>query len=146
MVDRILAQFPGLRASKHQITSPATHDYNCIAWAANDTMRWWWPDPNPENTAAYWPEGLAREESLEVFLAAFATLGYSPCPEDSLEAGYSKIAIFAVDSVPTHAARQLPNGFWTSKLGRLEDIEHDLSAIQGDIYGTVAAVLRRAIT
>ena len=34
--------------------------------------------------------------------------------------------------VPTHAARQLANGWWTSKLGPSFDIEHiDLNAIAG---------------
>lgn len=27
-------------------------------------------------------------------------------------------------------ARQLPNGRWTSKLGEVEDIEHDLSDLE----------------
>jgi hypothetical protein len=45
--------------------------------------------------------------------------------------------------VPTHAARLLPSGLWTSKLGEWEDIEHDLHALEGDVYGTVALLLKR---
>jgi hypothetical protein len=45
--------------------------------------------------------------------------------------------------VPTHAARLLPSGLWTSKLGEWEDIEHDLLALEGDVYGTVALLLKR---
>jgi hypothetical protein len=55
-----------------------------------------------------------------------------------------KIAIFAdATGSPTHAARQLTSGRWTSKLGEAEDIEHELRAIEGDIYGTVVAILKR---
>jgi hypothetical protein len=35
---------------------------------------------------------------------------------------------------PTHAARQLPSGRWTSKLVLREDIEHDLHALSGEAY------------
>ncbi|HMD98104.1 MAG TPA: hypothetical protein VKM93_12350 [Terriglobia bacterium] len=36
--------FPNLNAGNHEITSAASRLYNCIAWAAGDTQRWWWPD------------------------------------------------------------------------------------------------------
>jgi hypothetical protein len=45
--------------------------------------------------------------------------------------------------VPKHAARQLPNGRWTSKLGVSEDIEHALHDLTGLIYGSVALVFKR---
>lgn len=106
------------------IASPPSVLYNCIAWAADDTTRWWWPGPEE---ISYWPPNVSRIETLEAFVEAFATLGYKPCDNDLLEPEFEKIAIF-VDSKgePTHAARQLPNGKWTSKLGRLEDVEHEL--------------------
>lgn len=37
--------------------------------------------------------------------------------------------------IPSHAARQLPNGRWTSKCGQAEDIEHDLRDLEGRLYG-----------
>jgi hypothetical protein len=60
-----------------------------------------------------------------------------------LEPGLEKIAIFAKGGRPTHAARQLGSGRWTSKLGRAEDIEHDLRALEGEAYGAVAFFLQR---
>ena len=51
MVEPIDAIFPGLRNSAYRVTSPAARDYNCIAWAAGDATRWWWPDPDPDNDA-----------------------------------------------------------------------------------------------
>lgn len=143
MVDPIEARFPGLRAFPFRVTSPATRDYNCVGWAAGDATRWWWPDPG--NDAAYWPAGVPVEETLAAFAAAFATLGYAPCPGEEPESGFEKIALFAAGGVPTHAARQLPGGRWTSKLGRREDIEHDLHALGGEVYGTVAVILKRPV-
>jgi hypothetical protein len=60
--------------------------------------------------------------------------------------GREKVALYAVDAVPTHAARQLPNGWWTSKLGPNVDIEHaDLSALADGVYGMPAALVYRDI-
>jgi hypothetical protein len=56
-------------------------------------------------------------------VAALATLGYQLCEGDALEPAFERIALFAdADGRPTHAARQLPSGLWTSKLGKAEDI------------------------
>jgi hypothetical protein len=131
---------PGLAGTNYHVTSPADDDYNCIAWAATETNRWWWPDPLG---AGYWPEGIARAETQESFVAAYATVGFTPAADDSLQPGVEKIAVYVKDGKPTHAARQLPSGRWTSKLGRAEDIEHDLPALAGDVYGSVAFVLQR---
>ena len=92
------------------------------------------------------------EETLASFQAVFEGMGYSECESDALEAGYEKIALYVdAEGVPTHAARQLQNGAWTSKLGDWEDIEHDsLMALESaplmnSLYGTVALVLRRPV-
>jgi hypothetical protein len=142
MVKRIDAIFPGLRTTLFDVTSPATREYNCIAWAAGDAARWWWPDPDPD-AAVYWPSFVPLEETLNAFVAAFATLGYVPCSGEHVENGFEKVALFVADGAPTHAARQRANGRWTSKLGFQEDIEHDLHALSGDEYGTVALLLKR---
>src|SRR5262245_49170402 len=144
MVGPIEAVFPGLRTSGFRVTSAASRDYNCIAWAAGDTAQWWWPDADPDG-AIFWPPGVVVEETLAAFVAAFATLGYVLCSGEQLEAGFERVALFAKVGVPTHAARQLPSGRWTSKLGLREDVEHDLHAISGDLYGMVVLVLKRAL-
>ena len=142
MTSHLERLFPGLTAAGYRVTSPATGDYNCIAWAAGDTKIWWWPLGDPLDT--HWPTAAPRALTFDAFREAFASLGYVPCGGDAQEVGFEKIALFADDQgVPTHAARQLPNGRWTSKLGHAEDIEHDLRALEGDIYGTVALVMRR---
>lgn len=72
-------------------------------------------------------------------------MGYALCKNAGYEDGFEKIAIY-VDSngKPTHVARQLSSGHWTSKLGKLEDIEHKtLESLSGSQYGTVAVIMKR---
>jgi len=62
-----------------------------------------------------------------------------------LESGLEKIALYSMSSIPTHAARQLRDGWWTSKLGPNFDIEHsDLAAVADGAYGTPIAFLSKA--
>ena len=146
MVTALEDLFPGLRGSGYRLTSPATANYNCVAWAVGDMGRWWWPDPDADDETSYWPPGITREETVEAFAAALQTAGFERCADSASEEGYEKVAVFGSDDgLPTHAARQLPNGNWTSKLGRLADIEHPLEALEGQEYGQVMAVFRRAI-
>lgn len=134
-------EFPGLRASAYHVTSPIDGRYNCIAWAVRETSQWLWPGPPNRSD---WPAGIPYQETVEAFEALFALFGFSPCQSEIPEDGIEKIALFAdAISIPTHAARQLPNGRWTSKLGMAEDIEHDLRAIEGDVYGRVVRIYRR---
>ena len=134
--------FPQLTFTGYGITSLQTPWYNCIAWAAGDTRKWWWPDPSP---FTYWPPNIPRENTLQRFIEAFPTLGYEPCGDSDFEPDVEKVAVYADDDgFPTHAARQLPTGAWTSKLGREEDIEHHgLAGVEGEEYGHVVQVLRR---
>jgi hypothetical protein len=137
-----LAALPRLRADNHRETSPASWQYNCIAWAAGVTDAWWWPIPG-----RYWPPDVPREESRAAFVAAFGTLGYAPGASPILESGIEKVALYASDNAPTHAARQLPSGIWTSKLGPAIDIEHaTLEVVAGGVYGEVIAILSRRRT
>ena len=136
--------FPGLTADIYRITSPRTPSYNCVAWALGHVETWWWPDPMEQ---AFWPPGVPRRETVDVFIHTFGTLGYVPCETPEVEPGFEKVAIFVNPAgKPTHVARQLPNGVWTSKLGKLEDIEHtNLDSLSGYQYGSVALFLKRPI-
>lgn len=136
----LTAGFPKLLAEYFQITSPQTDEYNCIAWAANDVERWWWPHPD-----AYWPDGLPTNNSVENFIEAFKTLGYEPCDGDHLEPGYLKVVIYVNSSGVTHMAKQLPNGHWSSKLGSDSDIEHQTPyGVEGETYGKVQCFLKKS--
>ena len=137
------AKFPKLREAGYSLTSPASPNYNCIAWAAGVVDKWWWP---AHIAPYYWPSDTLRTETVECFVEAFRLQGYEPCSNDELELGFEKIALYAANGLPTHAARQLPSGVWTSKLGALQDIEHNtLSALDGTLYGSVVLILRRPL-
>lgn len=139
----IILEFPRLAApAQFEITSKRTQTYNCIAWAAGEDKRKWWPD---KMKVHYWPKGILREPSLPAFMSAFAAMGYKECEDEHFEAGFEKIAIFTKASKPTHAARQLANGKWTSKLGDEEDIEHELRGVEGLAYGEVRKIMKRPL-
>ena len=129
--------FPAL--SNYEVTSPQAVNYNCIAWAAGKDDAWWWPHPD-----YYWPQDVPLDASLEGFVELFRTLGYEVCDNDFLESGFTKVAIYAREEKCTHAARQLPDGTWTSKLGSNVDITHaTLAELSGPIYGEVVCVMKR---
>jgi len=140
---------PNLSSDAYQITSPKTRIYNCFAWAVERDDCLFEPTGDPDDS--FWPDGVPRELTLEAFIQAYETIGYFPCDNSEVEPGFQKIAIYArEDSIndagqPTHAARQLPNGKWTSKIGEFEDIEHELEGLRGYYYGEVVQILKRAI-
>ena len=134
-------RYPNLALTEYAVTSPKSQEYNCFAWVAGDQERWWQPTPEDE---FYWVQGVPMEETLSAYIQAYQKLGYAICDNAVLETGYEKIALYVNNQgVPTHAAKQLLTGKWSSKLGSLEDIEHELEGLTGEQYGKVGQVLRR---
>jgi len=138
-------ELPNLTNANCEVTSPATRKYNCLAWAAADTLRNWWPDGMG---VGYWPPGAPRAVNTDAFIRAYGTLGFRLCFDGTLEGGTEKLAIYgsgpAGAEVPTHAALQLEGGEWTSKLGPFEDIKHSTAnAVDGPVYGHVICYLAR---
>lgn len=135
--------FPNLARDGYEIESEPTSRYNCIAWAAGNTDRWWWPsDPA---YFSYWPPNVKRIETIQGFVEAFQELGYELGDNENYETGTEKVAIYANDNgEPTHMARQLSSGDWTSKLGHDHDIRHHtLQGLEGETYGHVSTILKR---
>jgi len=135
--------FPNLHPDNFHVTSYPSAAYNCIAWAAEDTSAWWWHAP--EVRGFYWPPGVSHVLVLASFIQLFESLGYHECSSEEMELETEKVALYAdIDGTPTHAARQLASGRWTSKLGQHIDIEHaTLAALEGGVYGSVARILSR---
>ena len=138
------AELPNLTNENCVVTSPAARRYNCIAWAAGEDFRWWWPDPMQ---TCYWPD-VPRAATMQSFEAAYQTLGYVRCGDGAFEKEIEKIVLFGGDSVgeviPTHAARQLGSGKWSSKLGPFEDVSHDFPEdVSGPAYGKVVLFMSR---
>jgi hypothetical protein len=144
---QVLLLFPRLSERGFKITSPKDTGYNCIAWAAGDNRRWWQPGIIGQSLGLYYWPTLTDDTTLEVYEEAFASLGYVRCDNTDLEPGFEKIILY-VDAhrSPTHAARQLSDGTWTSKLGKIEDICHLApEGVCGKSYGEMEVIMRRSI-
>jgi hypothetical protein len=139
--------FPSISDQNAKQTSPASEKYNCIAWAYGISRIPMWPDPTGVILGiVYWPQKIPCENTVEAFSALFKSIGYIKCHDGSFESGFEKIAIYAEGTEPKHAARQLQNGRWTSKLGSDIDIEHDTPyCITGPTYGDVVLFMKRQI-
>lgn len=135
-------KFPRLGPGEYEETSPEDKRYNCFAFAAGDQERWW--RPRFGFHGYYWPPGAPDDLTLEAFVKAYETRGYQICEAGDIEEGFEKIALFVDgNGVPSHAARQLENGKWASKIDRSYDFSHPLRAIETDEYGEVEVFMRR---
>ena len=132
--------FPHFTEHNHRVTSPASLDYNCIAWSAGDTAHWWQP-------GVHWPVAASCDDcGIGNLVHAFKAIGYDECEDGTAERGFEKVALYGGGLLYTHAARQLPNGKWTSKLGKAEDIEHDSpNDVAGGLYGEVVQFMKRPV-
>jgi hypothetical protein len=134
-------ELPRLAPGNNEDTSGRTQRYNCIAWAAGDDTRKWWP------TSAggyYWPPQAPRSTSLAAFQRTFETLGFEVCEDEAVEPGFDKVAFYEREGEVTHAARQLDDGSWTSKLGDWVDISHATpDLVGGGKYGEAVGFMRR---
>lgn len=130
--------FPNLTPDNHEVTSERSIKYNCIAWAAHSTDRWWQP-------GIHWPIPASRDDfGVGDLVLAFKSLGYRECSDGKLEPEIEKIAIYGSGFMYTHVARQLSDGRWTSKLGQLEDITHSTTeALEHSDYGEVVQFMKR---
>jgi hypothetical protein len=137
----LIQKFPLSIVDPFIVTSPATVQYNCIAWAFGDDKRFYWPDAD---NLMFWPNGIPREETFEAFIELYKLIGYEVCGNGSFETEYEKIAIYeGKNGKPTHAARQIDEKYWTSKLGPFVDVSHSIDAMQGGEYGYVKFFMKR---
>jgi hypothetical protein len=123
--------------------SKARRRCNCFAWVVGDEARGWYPRGDPD--LSYWPPGVRDDFTIDAFVEAYATLRFVPCADGALVDGIEKIALYAdAGGAPSHAARQLADGQWESKMGTWEDIRHTTTAcLEGGDYGVVKVYLER---
>ena len=105
--------FPNLSSEGFDIVDEPSEQYNCIAYAAGDTSQWWWPDG-----VNYWPPWATLTTRIESLTEAFAGKRYERCNDYEGEDGYHKVALYEAKGQMQHAAAQMPNGRWGSKMGR----------------------------
>jgi hypothetical protein len=134
-----LEQFPNSFIEPFTITSHETPQYNCVAWALNDTENWWEADEDYR-----WLDTIDFDNTLATMQRFFQYFGFEPIDTPNFKNGIEKIALFSDDGMDcTHVAKQLSTHIWTSKLGVSHDITHTLSALEGGIYGNVVMILQK---
>ena len=136
------ADFPTLKNVQEKKTSDKTDHYNCIAWAFGRNTRRWWPN-TPQY---YWPINVVGMTDMQAFEAWFTYDGWTQCGNAMKEDGFIKIVLYGKNGSPKHAARQLPNGHWTSKLGSDIDLYHSLSEMTGPAYGEIMKIYKKPIS
>lgn len=92
---------------------------------------------------SFWPSGAPLMATVEAFDQMLRIIGFTPCVKRTPEKGFHKVALYASAGVPTHLSKLLPKGKWSSKLGKQEDIEHAINALDGPEYGSVYRVYSR---
>lgn len=137
MVDK--THFPQLRDGDYEETSSEAEHYNCIAWAAGIQTEWWEPSED-----GVWPTDVPKQPTIDNLAEVYKKFGYTNCDSAHYEEGFEKVAIYGSPYEYEHAARQLADGKWTSKLGASYDIRHsNLECLTGGLYGSVRRILRR---
>ena len=82
---------------------------------------------------------------MESLQEAFAGEGYEQCEDGSIEPGYQKVALYEAHSAMQHAAVQMPDGRWRSKMGKGPVIEHrNPESLSSGIYGEPTVFMQRA--
>ena len=86
--DVLIGAFSSLASEGFDIVDEPSPWYNCIAYAAGDTSKWWWPDG-----INYWPPWATLTTKIESLQEVFAGKGYEQCEDSGTEAGNQKVAL-----------------------------------------------------
>ena len=133
---------PNLRPEDFQCTSVPDEFYNCLAYAAGIEDEWW----EPLKEDAWWPDHLPPDDTPENLIKVYEFVGFVRTANGAPEPGFDKIAIYEHPGANgySHAARLLPDGWWTSKLGAEDDIRHrTLECLHSDELGRAAYFMKR---
>ena len=135
--------WPRLKKNKFHFTSEQTPYYNCFSWAMKVTNIWMdmYYFSNKFNIK-YSELDHSANGYAEILKKYF---NYEICPDGSFEKNMEKVVLYENKYGEwTHIARQLDNGNWTSKLGKLEDIEHyNINCLSDGDYGNPVIYMRK---
>lgn len=142
--EEIRQWWANLKPTDFHFTSRKKKTYNCLRWAMGKKDIWVDMDMIQQMhnldpaTLDHSANGYA--ECLNKYY------GYEICENGDSEEGFEKVALYEKNGDWTHIARLLPNGHWTSKMGKLEDIEHyTLESLSGRLYGKFALFMRKPV-
>jgi hypothetical protein len=134
--------FPNLCGTSWAIKSRRTKRYNCLAWGAGEKHRRW-----DYNIPWFWPPGVSRLPGIAYLVGAYQVFGFVVCNQNQClkyDPICDTIVLYELNCYGTHAARLVHNEMWSSKLGDLEDIQHETpEALSGSLYGNPAVYMKR---
>jgi hypothetical protein len=124
--------------------------YNCFGCAVG-VLKHWQPTSvygDPEGDPLYyWPIELSgdAEDNFGVgrFVDAAKTEGFEECSDSAWEPEFEKIVLIHKRDIFCHAALQLSESRWKSKLGEYSNCEHPLEFVLGDYYGKDTIFMKR---
>ena len=125
--------------------------HNCFGFAVGSKKFWQPPSihGDPEGDPRfYWPPELLGDADentwVSRYVAAAQAKGFSECGEDaSLEVEFEKIVLIHSGGVFKHAALQIDEKRWKSKLGLLSDLEHPLEFMLRNPFGKGTIYMKR---
>jgi hypothetical protein len=121
------------------IPNSESDSYNCISHTIHlkEDISW------PIDTRHYWP--TKRELTKESFDLFYEHHGFEKLSilDFTYNENYTKVVLYTNNNIPTHAAIQIDNTYWESKIGRLGIIRHDLFEIENDVYGEITQIYRK---
>lgn len=130
--------FPNIVGKSYNITF-SNFDFNCVAFTLNIYDDYIWTNEKS------WPYNLIpRVCNIESFKKLYELYNYQECFDELYEEGYEKIAFYAKNNTPIHAAKQFDKN-WKSKISNLV-VEHELNWLCGDTqdaYDNVVFIMKR---
>ncbi len=123
-------------------TSNKDTNYNCASWVVGINDRWLWPF-NDLNPYWYWPADIKEGDEVESFIDFFSNMGYVICFSEIYEENYDKVVVYGDSEGPTHLAKQLDKKYWSSKIGDMEDVKHELKTFENSRYGNIKLFMKR---
>ena len=130
--------FPNIIGENFKIVI-STFEFNCVAFTLDIYDDYVWI------TEKSWPHNLIpRVLNIDSFKKLYELHNYKICDNDSYEENYEKIAFYAKNNQPLHAAKQFGN-IWKSKISNLI-VEHELEWLCGDsqdAYGDIVFIMKR---
>ena len=129
--------FPNIIGKSFKITK-SNFNFNCVAFTLDIFNDYMWV------TEKIWPKQLPRKLNIESFKLLYELYGYKECFDDSYDKAFDKIAFYAKNNQPLHAAKQFGN-IWKSKISNLI-VEHELDWLSGnsyDSYGDIVFIMKR---
>ena len=129
------------------IQNSENNKYNCVSHTLNIKDKWIWPYLEDEiyirKYNSYWT--VKNEISKESFDEFYEYHGFEKLDllDFFYDPKYIKVALYTNKGIPTHAAIQVDEFFWESKIGELGIIKHDLFEIEDDVYGKVTQIYKK---